>query len=334
MSFAAHVLTHRRYRRRHVLALVMLIVLIAWGSYWGMVAVHFNSMVDSWVEASKQSGSPLSFTERSTDGTPLNVHVHLDQFQYAHKGSLELKADEAVLYLNLWDWNTVSVKLRRNIQGVISELPFTAEVLKIGFAQPENPPINDMETGLSIWVQTMGLTLQPKEPLALGNRMDHLSFDMRVMGVPPDFTKTEAIRAWNNASGVLEFDQLDVAWGPLGLSAKGTIGLNTQLQPEGAFSGKVEGLDNAIDILVTNGVIEQRQQAILRSSISVLSRPSGSIGTSPPIVPISVQGGGLYLGPVRILTIPPIVWPGQEPVTSAPTPQPTTEPAPLPAENQ
>jgi len=315
MSFAAQALTHRRYRRRHVLALLLLVLLVAWAGFWGIVAVHFNNTIDTWVETAKASGAPLTFAKRTTDGTPFTVHIHLDHFHYAQADALELQADEAVLYLSLWDWSKITTKLRNNIQGKISGLPFSAEVLKFGFAYPERAPINDMETGISVWAQTLGLTLKPQEPLALGNRLSQLSFDLRVMGTPPDFTKRESVQAWSNASGVIEFDQLDLAWASLGVSAKGTMAFTTDLQPEGAFSGKVDGLNDTIETLVTKGLIEQRQQAILRSSISVLSRPSSALGASAPIVPISIQGGGLYLGPVRILTIPTVSWPESTPTS-------------------
>ena len=310
MSFAARVLTHRSYRRRHILGAGLIGAFLLWSIVWGLTAYHLNKEVDSWVESSKRNGLDLSFTDRSVDGTPLNVHVHLDNFaaklpQSGHA----LEAEEAVLYLSLWDWKTLSSKLRGNIRGTLAGTSFTSEVLKFGFAKPDIAPANAMEIGFLLWVQAMGLTLSPQQELPLGNRLDNLSFDLRVTGTPPDFTNTKQVAAWNEASGVFEFDQLDLRWGPLGLSAKGTIGLNPELQPEGAFSGKVDGLDDAIDLLVTKGAIEQRQESILRSSISVLSRPSGMMGGSAPIIPISIQGGGLYLGPVKIMALPKMSWP-------------------------
>ncbi len=310
MSFAARVLSHRSIRPRNRLGLALLGLLLVWAVLWGIAAYHLNKAVDRWVEASKAKNIAFSFSDRSTDGTPFAVHVHLEKMHLKFPaGSHEIKAGEAVLYLSLWDWGTVSTKLRDTIEGSVGGLPFKADAMKIGFAQPENPPINEMESGFSVWVQSLGVSFSPENELPLGNKLDQLSFDVRVMGVPPDFTKTKEIKSWNDASGVLEFDQLDVLWGPLALSAKGTVGLNNDLQPEGAFSGKVEGLDLAINKLVTSGTIEARQESLLRSSISVLARPSGMISGAAPIVPISIQGGGLYLGPVKIMSIPPIAWP-------------------------
>lgn len=316
MSFASRVLTHRTIRRRHLLGLALLSLLILWGAAWITAAFHLNKAVDRWVNASKINGINFTFSDRSTDGTPFTVHVHLDDFFVKlPSGSHEVRAGEAVLYADLWDWYAVSTKLRNTIDGTIAGLPFSADVLKIGFAKPENLPMNGMETGFSVFVQSLGLTFKPQDELPLGNRLEQLSFDLRVMGTPPDFTKTEAVRAWNDAGGVLEFDQLDLLWGPLGLSAKGTVGLNSKLQPEGAFSGKVEGLDDAVNVLVSKDIIEQRQEALLRSSISILARPSSVMGGSAPIIPISVQNGGLFLGPVRVMTIPQLDWP-EEPAAA------------------
>lgn len=80
--------------------------------------------------------------------------------------------------------------------------------------------------------------LSPQQELPLGNRLDNLSFDLRVTGTPPGFTNTKQVAAWNEASGVFEFDQLDLRWGPLGLSAKGTIGLNPEASTRRRFLWK------------------------------------------------------------------------------------------------
>jgi hypothetical protein len=324
MSFAAKVLAHRSYRKRHLLGFAASFLFVLWLALWLVTAYQLNRRVDNWVETAKTNGFEVSFSDRSTDGTPLNVHVHLENFtaKLPHGGHL-VQADEAVLYLSLWDWKTLSSKLRGNVHGEIAQTPFTAEVLKFGFSRPDVPPENAMETGFILWLSSMGLNLVTQEPLPLGNRITNLSFDLRVMGPPPNFAKTDDVAAWNEASGVLEFDQLDLLWGPLGVSAKGTVGLNPNLQPEGAFSGKVDGLDDTIDLLVTKGSIEPHQEKMLRSSISVLSRPSSMMGGSAPIVPISLQGGSLYLGPVQIMKVPPMDWPApNKEAAEPPTPQP------------
>lgn len=309
MSFAARALTHRSYRRRHLVGLTLVATLLLWLGVWAIAAYRLNQAVDVWVKAAKAKGLTLSFADRSTDGTPFAVHAHLNGFTAkTAQGDHELRAGEAVFYLDLWDWQTVSTKLRRTIDGRLAGLPFNADSMKVGFSVPEHPPLDHMETGFSLWVNALGLTFPNADKFALGPRIDHLAFDVRVMGTPPDFTDTASVRAWNDNSGVFEFDHLDLIWGPLALSAKGTVGLTADLQPEGAFSGKVDGLDATLDRLAEGDLIEPRQQAMLRSSISVLARPSGVMGGSAPIVPISLQSGALYLGPVKLIALPRLAW--------------------------
>ncbi|MGE4352218.1 MAG: DUF2125 domain-containing protein [Bdellovibrionales bacterium] len=309
MSFAARALTHRSLRRRHKAGLALLVLLLVWGGLWGMAAYRLNKALDGWVASAQTEGLALSFSDRSTDGTPFTVHLHLKNFSIAFPNADHAKAGEAVLYMNLWDQSALSTKLKEKINGQIAGVPFTAEAFKIAFAKPENRPIDEMDPGFFLKTQTLGLSFQTEKDLALGNRMEKLSFDLRVMGPAPDFTDPVAVRTWNDASGVLEFDSLELNWGPLTLSAKGTVGLSNDLQPEGAFSGKVEGLDETVAQLVLAGTIQSKQESLLRSSISILAHPSGVMGSSEPILPISVQGGGLYLGPVRIMSVPKLEWP-------------------------
>ncbi|MFA6280297.1 MAG: DUF2125 domain-containing protein [Bdellovibrionales bacterium] len=313
MSFAAAILSHRSLRRRHFVGLILFFALLFWGLVWGVAAYRFNKIVDTWVAISQENGNILAFSERATGGTPWAIHITLDQFQAHYNKVHSLSADKAILRLNLWDWGNFSIKLRDNVHGQLAGLSFTADIFKFGFMKPSSAPLDENETGLYVWVQSFGLIPQKQSPLALGNRIEELSFDARVMGTPPDFSKTGTVKAWNDASGVIEFDDLDLRWGSMELVAKGTMALTADLQPEGAFSGRVDGLEEAVDKFTSQGELTRKDEALLRSSLSVLARPSGMVGGTSPIVPLSLQNGGVFLGPVRIATLPKLVWPQSNP---------------------
>jgi len=289
--------------------LVALFTLLVWSALWGTVAYHFNSALDEWIVAQKTQGTVIEYADRRTDGTPFSVHVHLSSFHAQAGESYLINAGEAVLHLNLWDWGTVSTKLKNGIKGRILGADFLIEAMKFIASRPEYTPFDYSDTGLNLWVQALDLTPQTDKSLPLGKTVREVSFDMRVMGVVPDFTKIDEVKKWNDASGVFEFDDLNLAWGPLSVSAKGTVALDAALQAEGAFSGRVEGLNDAIELLATHDVLNSKQIAMLKSSLAVLSRPSGLTGDSYPIVPITIQEGGLFVGPVRLMNIPKIEWP-------------------------
>ena len=306
MSYAAHILSHRAWRRRHLGGLGLLLLLLVWATLWGLAAYRLNQAIDE-LAADQGKTFAFHFERRSTDGSPLTVHVHLYGFSAGVGSDNILQADEAVLYLNLLSNRPSLLKLKSAIQGKLKGMPFDATFLKLGLNPPSKPAQSDRDTGLSLWLSAANLTFTPTKPLPLSDMIAKLDMDLRVMGTPPDFTQEAEVRAWNEASGIIEIDRLNAQWGPLSLALKGTVGLTPDLQPEGAFSGRVDGLNEALDELAADGQISKKQRALLATSMDSLARPAFG-HTSGPIVPITVQSGGLFLGPVRLFDLPPLTW--------------------------
>lgn len=308
MSFAARVLSHRAFRRRHLIGLVVLITFALWSLLWGVTAITFNRAISRWIELAKTNGTIIEYSHRYTNGSPFAIHTHLDGISIKTKTGSSIRAGESVFYLDLVDWDSVSIKLRKGIDGVLGSTPFTAAGLKVGFTVPETSPTTHSETGFSFWIHPFVLTFKTPEPVPFGNTLEEGMLNVRIMGDVPDFSNKESLKAWNEAGGVIEFDRIYLNWRPMIITGSGTMGFDPMLQPEGAFSGRIEGIEAAIDNLVQKGAIDKRQESLLNSSLHVLSRPSGLTGSSAPIVPMSIQSGGLYLGPVKLLAIPKIEW--------------------------
>ena len=138
--------------------------------------------------------------------------------------------------------------------------------------------------------------------------MSKISVDMRVMGTTPDFRKKESVAAWNKKNGMVEFDRLDIEWGALLLASKGTIGFDDDLQPEGAFAATIGHQDAVLETLMKAGFIAPTQEGMLSSAMRLFAKPSPIKGENGVDVPVAVQLGGLFLGPVRIFAYPPIEW--------------------------
>ena len=308
MSRAAKIFTHRALRRHHLLGLTALCVILAWSLVWGWTAYHTGKILDSLIAEIAQDGGKISFEKRFTGGTPWAIHAHLEPFTLHMKNGNEIKAEEAVFYINLWNWKAVSGKLHKDVNVKLMGKTIKAGMIKFGFEKPERIPTDYTETGLSFWLQPLGVTFEETPPFALGNSWEEGFFRVRVMGPVPNFMNKRAIAAWNEASGVLEFDRFFINWGPLKVTANGTLGLDTKLQPEGAFSGRVSGLDEAIGALAAQKNMTGSKLTLLRSALNVLSRPSSLTGKSAPIIPVSVQSGQFFLGPVKLLELPPISW--------------------------
>lgn len=308
MSFAAKVLTHRALRRRHLIGLVLLAVFVVWAALWGATSYRFNRAMDSWLAAARTNEIGVNYEDRYTNGTLFSIHLHLDGLSVTGRDGSSLRAEESVFYLSLLDWSDVSGKLRHGVKGTIGDIPFSADAIKLGVSIPQKPAQSHKETGLALWLHPYGLSFETKSPLLFDNRIEESMIDLRIMGVVPDFRNRDSVKVWSENGGVIELDRLFFRWGPVIATGNGTLSLDPSLQPEGAFSGRIEGIDEAIARLAEKGMIDKRQEAMIRSSLQVQGRPSGLTGASAPIVPITMQAGGLYLGPVKLTALPTITW--------------------------
>lgn len=118
----------------------------------------------------------------------------------------------------------------------------------------------------------------------------------------------ETLARWRDGGGTLEFESLELSWGPLRFAGDGTLALDSALQPEGAFSARISGLDTLIDLLEQRGEIRSQQAAIARIALAVFTRPSANGGLPEAKVPVTIQGRVLSIGPVPLLQLDPVLW--------------------------
>lgn len=175
--------------------------------------------------------------------------------------------------------------------------------------RPVEGPHDHHEAGLILSAEASNIFLPQGLNLPFGDRMASIKMDMRVMGAIPDFRLRSSVDAWNKNSGIVEFDRLRVEWGPLMMSLKGTLGFDDDLQPEGAFSGAVAHHEKVFMALMNGGYIPARQEDMLNSAMRLFAHPLRQDGIDGIEMPITVQLGGLFLGPVKVYSFSEIVWP-------------------------
>ncbi len=216
-------------------------------------------------------------------------------------GHIELNEDDT--------WGFVRLRIDSADVSRPSRALFTAEELDLAAERPEWMPKDYTETGLSLSGRARNVMLKTKIPMPFGDKVASADLAFRIMGPPPNFYDRDSVIAWNNDNGIVECDAINLEWGPLSLATKGTLALNGELQPEGAFAGYIRGHEAVIQALLEQNWIAKHQAGMLSSALNLLAKPS-TLDDQPSIeVPITVQMGGLFLGPVRLFTFPDIVWP-------------------------
>ncbi len=119
----------------------------------------------------------------------------------------------------------------------------------------------------------------------------------------------EAMARWRDSGGTLEVKRFALNHGPLTLDGDGTLALDDRMRPIGAFTLRVKGFEEALDRLAGAGVIKPYPAALVKTVMKSLARKQGVPGGEELKVPLSLQDGRLYVGPVALAKLPPIHWP-------------------------
>lgn len=160
---------------------------------------------------------------------------------------------------------------------------------------------------LDLIAEAIGVQLPPGRGALLGDQLAKLSFDSTVVGgIPPGKPET-ALPAWRDRGGAWRFRRLAAVWGPLELQADGALRLDEALRPEGELDSTLRGADAVIDRLVAAGKMKPEAALAARLTLMALGRRDGATGETVLAVPISLRQGMLYLGPIPIVPIAPVL---------------------------
>jgi hypothetical protein len=208
----------------------------------------------------------------------------------------------------VWLGREGATSLWLNFQDAIAEaggrVPIKAADTWIGL--PANPPQTHTEPSLQLALDLRQMHL-PAPPPILSDTIDELAFGVTIKGAVPGGPLVQSIAAWRDAGGTLELDHLQLDWGGLGATATGTIALDQELQPIGAFSGGIEGFGTILSALVEAGRLDTEAAALAQIALSALAKP-GPDGKPQIMTSFTIQDGKMYLGPAKLGAAPRIVW--------------------------
>ena len=149
----------------------------------------------------------------------------------------------------------------------------------------------------------------PVSPLpAFGQRVQHAGLDVTVTAPVPAL-RTPELTYWRDAGGELQVDRLRLEWGPLAVDAAGTVTLDAALQPQAELTAEVTGYLQIVDALVAEGMLEARRSGLIKAGLALLAGPPGPDGTSTLTAPLTIRDRRVFLGPLQLAVLPPVVWP-------------------------
>jgi hypothetical protein len=124
-------------------------------------------------------------------------------------------------------------------------------------------------------------------------------------GIPPGPVK-DGLIAWRDAGGTIEVGHVSLQSGPIDIQGSGTLAIDAELRPVGAFAAEIQGYDTVVDQLVADGRVSRKNADLARAVLATMAGADAETGKSKLTIPISMQDGWLYVGPAHLLKIPPL----------------------------
>jgi|GEM_PF-2163755 len=194
-----------------------------------------------------------------------------------------------------------------HVSNISHEL-FLAQQAHITVERPDHPPIKHTDRGLRVTLDLSDIKMGSANKTPFDNNFYSAIVGFIIKGPAPDSLNKKALEEWNNNGGISDFLLL-LRWNKSLAEMKGSLALTKNLQPEGAFAGKVYGLKDAIQDFVDVKWIEKPEAALINAFINEMTKSEPSKAQAAIETPLTIQSGGLFIGPVRVLTMPTIDWP-------------------------
>ncbi len=187
-----------------------------------------------------------------------------------------------------------------------SRITLAAQNARLWLILPPHPPQSDEDPALGFAVDAHRLSL-PALPPPFRNPLDELAFGVTVRGPVPTAPPRQAAAAWRDAGGTADIDHVALRSGRLTIGGSGTVALDRDLQPEGAFSLAIEDYPALLDALVAEKRLTRDDARLAGLALALLAR-RGPDGKPEIRTSLSMQNGKMFLGPVAIGPAPHIAW--------------------------
>ncbi|MEE8393947.1 MAG: DUF2125 domain-containing protein, partial [Rhodospirillales bacterium] len=153
-----------------------------------------------------------------------------------------------------------------------------------------------------------GMTVPRDMGLPLGHVFESLSFEAGVLGPVQPGSWPATLAAWRDLGGTVEVRELRAVYGPMTIKASGTMAVDAEVQPIGAFTAKVRGFFETIDVLKRHDLIGGADAMAAKLLLGVMSRRPEGGGPPALNLAITIQDQKLFAGPVKLADIPAVKW--------------------------
>ncbi len=328
-------------------AVLLVIIFGGYTAFWFIAAGRVEDGIGQWAQSLRPQHLDLAWRAVRVGGFPLAFRVELSEARLRNSGSGggEVQMPAVSASARPWDfrvWQLAAPKgltasegpagaagatlTARSATGSVAvgadggatvwlalarpgadfAVHLAAEDAEIWLNLPPHQPQSHTEAAFGLAVAARQVAL-PAVPAPFANPLDAVSFAVTIKGPLTAGPLRQAAAIWRDAGGTLELDHLAVRWGSLAIRGSGTVALDSELQPEGALSGAVEGYDQLMKALVAAGRMRASDARLAQLALTMLAR-AGPDGRPEIATSFTIQGGAMFLGPAKLGRAPRIAW--------------------------
>ncbi|HEV7370447.1 DUF2125 domain-containing protein [Arenibaculum sp.] len=318
--------------------LIALLVLLAAGAaytaWWLHLAGLVRERVEAWAAEERARAGLVEYRDLEIGGFPFRIAADTQAVRLVRPDGTEWRGESAAAWARPWNPGEIHVALAGTQSLVLPETELTAAgatgriSLEAGRFRSGRFALRDVAVGLpggrfraaglnvaatptgpaatGISIGVAGLDLPEELEAPLGRTIEAADVEAVIEGPLPGRADPASILGWAEQGGALRVDAAELRWGPLGLAGQGRIGFDAALRPSGSLVTEAEGVEPALDALAATGALRERDAAIAKAALGLLTQRRASDGAPVVEATLTLQDGWLYLGPVRLLPLPPL----------------------------
>ncbi|WP_417794117.1 DUF2125 domain-containing protein [Terasakiella pusilla] len=244
--------------------------------------------------------TPLPWTIRT-----LNIDLSARQTFSINNQSYSGTAETALLSLD-WMSKGLPDEINLSIQKLSlahKTLPQGVDIQKLSFTSARQ---SDGNYAFDLTGERATL---PVGLRGLGQRLDdiilrgHLNENFAHDGISPS-----SLIKWRDAGGIMEAQRMHIQYGPLLLQGNGTMALDGDLQPVGAFSARIQGFFETVNSLQRAGVVRGPDASMAKVVLGMLAKQPQNGGPATISLPLTIQNRAFFAGPVQLIDLPILNW--------------------------
>ena len=224
---------------------------------------------------------------------------------------VKLAADALILGLHLKD-GILPDRFGLTLSGAVIE-DSRLGVTKLGELAvdgrfPATPPTGPSGSSLDLIAQLSRLTLPEGVEAPLGRDIYSTRLVAQIMGQLPEGSPRQALAAWSEAGGDIELRDVELLWGGLWLRGDATLAFERALQPLLAGSFAVANPGQVLDKLTAAGLLAPATAETAKVMFAALAVTPPGGGMPQVKLPLTIQDGYLYTGPIKLAALRPLDW--------------------------